>query len=176
LGWIKRELLKSGKEFRSELFKVVATSLAAGISAIVIAQFKTTRDFFAKTVSMSYLAVALVCLVAASIAAAAVFLRSRRKIIRLSRELAALRDTATRDALTNLYNSNQIQTVLSERITQGAANGDTFSVIMIDIDNFKRINDSYTHSAGDFVLRQIADQLPGRSGGMQHFDTVEMSS
>jgi diguanylate cyclase (GGDEF)-like protein len=163
LGWIKKELEKSGKEFRSELLKIFAAGLAAGISAIVIAQYKTTRDFFAKTASIPYFVLTLICIAVAG--AAVMFFLSRIKIERLSRELAELRDTATRDALTNLYNANQIQTALGERITKATTNHEMFSVIMIDIDNFKRINDSYTHTVGDFVLRQVADQLPGRSGG-----------
>lgn len=60
------------------------------------------------------------------------------------------------DALTRLYNRSFLDRRLSEELERSRRFGCTFSVIMIDIDHFKRINDTRGHLCGDHTLRRVA--------------------
>lgn len=74
-----------------------------------------------------------------------------------------LRDTltekATHDPLTGLHNRHNLEETLRGLIDQSMANGSCLSCLMIDIDYFKKLNDSHGHEAGDKVLRDIARLL-----------------
>jgi diguanylate cyclase (GGDEF)-like protein len=74
-----------------------------------------------------------------------------------------LRDTltekATHDSLTGLRNRHNLEETLRSLIDQSMANGASLSCLMIDIDYFKKLNDSHGHEAGDKVLREIARLL-----------------
>ncbi|HDS1681992.1 TPA: GGDEF domain-containing protein [Pseudomonas putida] len=63
---------------------------------------------------------------------------------------------AMHDALTGLANRRCFDEVLAEEIQRARRNGTTLSLLMIDIDHFKRYNDSYGHPAGDACLQQVA--------------------
>ncbi|MFD2238139.1 GGDEF domain-containing protein [Aureimonas populi] len=64
-----------------------------------------------------------------------------------------------RDPLTRTLNRRFLPSILSREISLATTSGAAFCVLMIDIDHFKRINDQGGHSAGDLVLRQIADVI-----------------
>ena len=66
---------------------------------------------------------------------------------------------AITDPLTGLYNRRYLAPHLAKMADQAAASGREFAVMMLDIDHFKAINDTYGHAAGDRVLIQIADRL-----------------
>jgi len=61
------------------------------------------------------------------------------------------------DYLTRLFNRRYIDGALAEMQKSTVENPSTFSVLVLDIDNFKQINDQYGHNTGDQVLRQIAE-------------------
>ena len=67
-----------------------------------------------------------------------------------------LREMALRDALTGLYNRRYLEDAFSRELHRGERNGKPVSVVMIDIDHFKRFNDQHGHDAGDFVLSAVA--------------------
>lgn len=67
--------------------------------------------------------------------------------------------TARIDALTGLYNRRHMEERLNEAIQVFKRQGQIFSVMLIDIDDFKLINDTYGHKAGDFVLRDLSKTL-----------------
>jgi diguanylate cyclase (GGDEF)-like protein len=64
---------------------------------------------------------------------------------------------ATRDALTDLYNQNAFWDFLNYEIERSKRQKYRFSLLLIDIDNFKAINDRHGHAAGDLFLRRFAD-------------------
>ena len=66
---------------------------------------------------------------------------------------------ARTDPLTGLPNRRAFDDELSRRLAEWQRKGNTFCMIMIDIDHFKRLNDQYGHPAGDGVLREVADVL-----------------
>lgn len=75
-----------------------------------------------------------------------------------------LRYLATTDELTGLWNRRYFSQALIKAIEGARRHDRTFSLLMLDIDHFKRINDSLGHAAGDEVLRHfgliITEQLP----------------
>jgi diguanylate cyclase (GGDEF)-like protein len=68
---------------------------------------------------------------------------------------------ATRDALTNLYNQRLFWELLGYEIGRAQRHNQKFSLLVIDLDNFKNINDSYGHNVGDRYLIGVADVLRG---------------
>ncbi|MGE5224399.1 MAG: diguanylate cyclase [Omnitrophica WOR_2 bacterium] len=90
---------------------------------------------------------------------------------RLHKEMVHM---AKMDALTELYNRRSLLELGKREIERCHRFGRTLSVIMLDIDHFKQVNDTYGHSAGDQVLRVLADRcqsqirkvdILGRYGG-----------
>jgi diguanylate cyclase (GGDEF)-like protein len=73
-----------------------------------------------------------------------------------------LHENSIRDELTGLYNRRQIQTELDRHCEAARRYGEIFSVAMIDIDFFKRINDSHGHTMGDTILQQMSEYFSGR--------------
>jgi diguanylate cyclase (GGDEF)-like protein len=70
----------------------------------------------------------------------------------------ALRDART-DNLTGLGNHRAYQAALRERVAESERSGEPFSLCLVDVDNFKQVNDVYGHPAGDDVLVLIGDML-----------------
>jgi len=70
---------------------------------------------------------------------------------------ADLSELATTDPLTRIPNRRGIQNTLGYEISRSQRSGDPFSILLIDIDNFKQVNDSYGHAVGDAVLIQTAE-------------------
>ncbi len=68
-----------------------------------------------------------------------------------------LREQALHDPLTNLYNRRYFHELLEREIAQNERDGKPLSLVMIDIDYFKQINDTYGHQTGDRVLVALAD-------------------
>jgi diguanylate cyclase (GGDEF)-like protein len=63
------------------------------------------------------------------------------------------------DELTGLHNRRWMQDILGRQIKRSQMNGDPLSLLMLDIDHFKSVNDNYGHLAGDQVLRAVAQKL-----------------
>ena len=81
---------------------------------------------------------------------------------------------AVTDELTGLFNHRRFQEVIFQEVERAKRFGDDVGLIMLDIDNFKRVNDTYGHLQGDDVLRAVARVLkessreidePARYGG-----------
>jgi diguanylate cyclase (GGDEF)-like protein len=72
-----------------------------------------------------------------------------------------LRTQSLRDPLTGLYNRRYMEDALDRYLSMAERSGDATSVIMIDLDHFKKLNDEHGHAKGDAVLRDAAVQLVG---------------
>ena len=72
---------------------------------------------------------------------------------------ARLEYQAQTDSLTGLYNHRYFHERLRAELTRASRARDSVAVLMLDIDDFKRVNDVYGHGAGDQVLTELADLL-----------------
>lgn len=70
-----------------------------------------------------------------------------------------LEELSVRDGLTGLYNRRELEKRLHEEIHRARRYGRSLSVLMLDIDHFKNVNDHYGHQAGDEVLITVADLI-----------------
>lgn len=77
------------------------------------------------------------------------------------RLLRQLRDAAETDLVTGVYSHRHLQDRLRQEMSRAARSKSPLSVLMADLDDFKRINDEHGHQAGDRVLRSIASALRG---------------
>lgn len=99
----------------------------------------------------------------------------REKALMDARENAEhFRQLATYDFLTGVYNRQLFMDRAEEQLSQSRRNGQSFSMLLIDLDFFKRINDSFGHASGDAALRYTANcirttlrdyDICGRLGG-----------
>lgn len=81
----------------------------------------------------------------------------------------SLRFAATHDFLTNLLNRAEILAALQRELSRSEREVKPAAVIMADLDHFKRINDSLGHSAGDAVLKEVAQRL---KSGLRPYDVA----
>lgn len=87
-------------------------------------------------------------------------LRSRIMVGKRILELQqSLRFAATHDFLTNLLNRSEVLAALEREIARSGREHNSMSIILADIDHFKRVNDTLGHAAGDEVLREVARRL-----------------
>src|SRR5947209_20324364 len=92
----------------------------------------------------------------------------------LARQLDQMERAASTDELTGLANRRLLQRALTDAAQRAAREGVPFSLLLLDIDRFKQINDEHGHHIGDQVLQRVglelaralrADDIPGRWGG-----------
>jgi len=100
-------------------------------------------------------------------------LRAGRRILDLQADLVkareALREQATHDPLTGLWNRYALLDALEREHSRAVREGTPLAVIMVDLDHFKRVNDTYGHQAGDAVLREAAGRM---QAGVRSYDLV----
>jgi diguanylate cyclase (GGDEF)-like protein len=75
---------------------------------------------------------------------------------------AALLEISRRDGLTGLFNRRYLEEQLFVMASSAARHGQSLAAIMVDIDHFKRVNDTHGHAAGDAVLCAVAERLRTR--------------
>jgi len=88
--------------------------------------------------------------------------------VNLQRSQAFLKDMAIRDGLTGLLNRREFHQRLDGEVDRAHRQSTPLSLIMIDIDHFKRVNDTHGHLAGDEVLRKVATVLSQSIRSMDH--------
>ena len=79
-----------------------------------------------------------------------------------------LRDMAATDGLTGVANRRTFEAALEVELDRAARSGNALSLVLVDIDHFKHLNDTHGHQAGDEVLKRVAEALKKQSRG---FDT-----
>lgn len=85
--------------------------------------------------------------------------RKKRYQERLRENLQASMELAIVDPLTKLHNRRYFHSHLSSLLNDGVARGAAVSLLVIDMDHFKKVNDTHGHDAGDEVLRECAERL-----------------
>lgn len=79
--------------------------------------------------------------------------------IRLAQTILALEKTSFTDGLTGLYNHKKSFDMLDSEILRAKRYGHMLSIIMLDIDFFKKVNDNYGHQMGDAVLKEVSKEI-----------------
>lgn len=104
------------------------------------------------------------------------FNRARRRLlldithhISLAVMTKHLRTKAVVDGLTRLYSRSHFNTQLQAAVEFAQRNREPFSLILIDIDHFKKVNDTYGHATGDVVLRRVAKRI---RSSLRKYDTA----
>lgn len=87
------------------------------------------------------------------------------KNIHQNRELEKL---AKRDSLTGLYNHKTTIEIATETLKKMRNLGKSFSILMLDIDYFKKVNDTYGHNIGDYVLLNVSQMIKTIIGPKYH--------
>ncbi|MDP9899254.1 diguanylate cyclase (GGDEF)-like protein [Variovorax ginsengisoli] len=138
---------------------VIAVSLLAGLLVLGasggIPHFDVCKEAFPLLTSMAILVV---------ITAITVH-RSRRRIalttqkLALQAAIASMRELVIRDTLTGLFSRGHMLELLQRESERAQRTGLPFRVALIDLDHFKRINDTHGHSIGDEVLRCFGDAV-----------------
>jgi len=72
---------------------------------------------------------------------------------------AKLEGQSIRDGLTGLFNRHFMESALERELHRAARQGTPLAVMMLDVDHFKVLNDTFGHEAGDVVLREVADSF-----------------
>lgn len=81
------------------------------------------------------------------------------RIEEIGRLQVALQELAVRDSLTGLYNRRYLDETLEREVSRARREGNPLSLVMLDIDYFKKVNDTYGHQVGDEALRMLASTL-----------------
>lgn len=96
-----------------------------------------------------------------------------KRIVKLQDQLVTAAKQAAfiadHDGLTGMFNHNAIVKVLRREIARGSRSGSPTAVLMLDIDFFKKINDTYGHFVGDSVLEEVSGRI---SNAVRPYDTV----
>ena len=100
-------------------------------------------------------------------------LRAGRRILDLQAELVrtreALRRQATHDGLTGAWNRTAILDILQRELARGGREMSPVALLLLDLDHFKQVNDTYGHLAGDEVLREAARRM---QAGLRCYDSL----
>lgn len=88
---------------------------------------------------------------------------------RIERNELKLRKLANHDSLTGLYNHRAFYSLFEDEIARASRHQRPVSLLLLDIDHFKRVNDTYGHRAGDAILRGLSERLMKR---MRSIDRV----
>lgn len=83
------------------------------------------------------------------------------RTMELREAMAALRTAAITDRLTGLYNRTMLDELLAKEMASLGRGGRRSAIVIIDVDNFKAVNDVHGHLVGDAVLRDVAAVLDG---------------
>lgn len=88
-----------------------------------------------------------------------VYLRETAPVLEAKRLMESLRESSLHDAMTGLYNRRFIEAYVETLQAAVVRKGTHLAVLMLDVDHFKKVNDTYGHDAGDKVLVAVAGVL-----------------
>ena len=152
--WI---FIVSGLSFRNALVCALLTSLILIGSGFFILNDK---DIYVMHVFW------ILCSFSFGFLGAFIFDRSRRAVFMSQQRLHHL---AITDELTGTYNRNHLNSVFQKELDKAVATDKRFAIMMVDLDHFKNINDTFGHAKGDEVLQKVAEVL---LESISYYDTL----
>jgi diguanylate cyclase (GGDEF)-like protein len=144
---------------RSRQIALIAVTTVAMLGVLVLAKWRLDPASIdprqeAMNLSMAVLLVPLLSIVSDKVRR--VQMKQRAQKAELDRVLAELKTLSQRDAMTGAINRRHMLDLLHDELKRQRRNHVPFSLAMLDIDYFKRVNDVLGHAVGDTVLRQVA--------------------
>lgn len=118
-----------------------------------------TKRIFDPHMTLMYSVNAIICFLALLLFSVLFTIEIRQNEIRLEEQYSLLESVSSKDPLTGLFNRRSMDKYLITALEQSKGDGLVFSVILGDIDDFKRVNDTYGHNIGDQVLMQVAKTI-----------------
>jgi len=85
--------------------------------------------------------------------------RAQSSLLKSIASEVILREQSVRDYLTGLFNRRYMEETLDRELLRASRNPHSIGIIMLDVDDFKRFNDTHGHSAGDSILRELGHLL-----------------
>lgn len=140
------EVLRKFKELKSDVTLIVITtyrSIPSAVEAMKIGAY----DYITKPFNLDELKLVVFHAL------------ERQKLLEEAKEKEIYQELALLDELTRIYNRRYFEEILRREINRATRYPQKFSLLMIDIDNFKECNDIYGHLAGDKILKYIANIL-----------------
>ena len=137
----------SGLSFKHALISAGCSALILLISAFF---FIDKTDYYTMHVFWVF------CSFSFGFLGAFIFDQSRKAVFSSHQKLHQI---AITDTLTGVFNRNQLNHVLKDEINRNKQNNNSFGLLILDIDHFKKVNDTLGHDSGDKVLKQTAQLL-----------------
>lgn len=110
-------------------------------------------------VSMTSTDVDEICKMKSNISSIKHYLEAAKPVIESQILMERLRDTSLRDGMTGLYNRRFLEEFIDKMASQAERHKDSYTFMMIDVDYFKMVNDTYGHDMGDRVIVELSKVL-----------------
>ncbi|WP_084140764.1 sensor domain-containing diguanylate cyclase [Psychrilyobacter atlanticus] len=154
-GYTKKEMLNLTirdlvpKEFAEEIPKVIPDNMATGDLYLERINMKKNGELFPTEINSKY-----------------IYINGKKRLIVFVRDISVrkqmeddLREMSIKDELTKTYNRRYIMKKLKDEFFFSKINKSTFSIALLDIDNFKGVNDNFGHLFGDEVLIKFSNTI-----------------
>lgn len=138
------------------VYILLGSAAGIGVTVASLASIYVANAFLSEPFSANALTTVTITLVFSSVFFYFYNRRAYRFYIGMVEANRRFRDLAATDPLTGLMNARAYYALCNQLIPGALRSGVPFTVLFIDIDHFKRINDTYGHAAGDEVLREVA--------------------
>ena len=153
---VRQKLAEIAPTLYVKLAEYLLVSTITAASLLIVSRAPSIRATLSQAFSITVFIFLLSLILAAALCSAFTYLIIRdrfRKIL-----------SATYiNNLTGVYISNVLRPLLKEKLERSKADRKPLSIVLIDIDGFKEINDSYSYAVGDFVLKEFAQILQSYS-------------
>ena len=167
-GYTKKEMLKLSirdlvsKEFAEKIPKIIPDDMATGDVYLERINKKKNGELFPTEINSKY-----------------IYINGQKRLIAFVRDITIkkqiendLREMSIKDELTKTYNRRYTMKKLEEEFFLSKMKKSTFSIALLDIDNFKGVNDNFGHLFGDEVLIKFSDTIKKNLRKTDHFGRI----